>query len=167
MSSHLATALLCPASPHIKQRLPGKLTSTLSPEGRLSQLQSTSALLFLPQFPSNPAPSLISHRLTVKTWGAMTPVVPPRGGELLIPIFIPECLDVWLKATVELMMCWQGSWPRRYGWITVERCVYVWVLTTSQTSDLCLTHERRNTFYRAALRAAQVLQCYKEMIRHI
>lgn len=46
-------------------------------------------------------------------------------------------------------MCWRGSWPRRYVWVTVKRCVHVWALITSQTSDLFLSQgrwEKRNCY---------------------
>lgn len=59
-----------------------------------------------------------------------------KDGEILVSLFMPEGLHVSLKAAVRLLMCWRGSRPRRHGWITLKRCVYVWVLTTSPTSDL-------------------------------
>lgn len=42
----------------------------------------------------------------------------------------------------DLLRCRRGSWPRRYSWITVRRCLYVWALVTSQTSDLYLSRRR-------------------------
>lgn len=102
---------------HIKWRLWGKLTSTLSLRGQLTQPKITSAPSFLLQFPSIPAPIAVS---SVIAWqsrceGPWHQFLLLKGGEILV-FSLHTRVDRVLKAKVGLL-------TERYGWITMKRCV--------------------------------------------
>lgn len=138
MSPHLATASLHPASPH-QIEAPRQTHIHFIPKGGwLSQSAHLPCCFYYDSHLSLP-PSVICHHLTVETWGAMTLVFTVKGWRDTYSLLIPEGWHISLTAAEGLLICWRGSWPRRYGWITLKKCLHVWALITSQTSDLFLS----------------------------
>lgn len=141
MSPHLATASLHPASPH-QIEAPRQTHIHFIPKGGwLSQSAHLPCCFYYDSHLPLP-PSLICHHLTVKTRGAMTLVFTVKGWRDTYSLLHTRGLTYIANGSGGDIDVLAGSWPRRYGWITLKKCLHVWALITSQTSDLFLSQRR-------------------------